>query len=539
MKQGFRQAMASLHTWSTLLPGWVLYFMFLTGTTGYFANEIDRWMRPELPMRSVIDASHIVAQGVQQLRLSAPDAARWTIDLQDRDDRRVRFYSNGVRNSDFLGDEEAASDDDVTIRPRDTGGGHALYKMHWQLHYLPQETAYWVVGVCALALLMALISGVVAHRRIFKDFFTFRPAKGARSWLDAHSVLGVMALPYYLMIAYTGLVLMMSAYWPVLMHEIERFDGNTINLFNRAFNQMDARGMESFLLKRAGTDAPLIDIAALVSRMPLQGGGRLLSVNVLNPGDANARVILTRMPHTPVSRLEDLVFNGVSGELLYSGAAPSQAAQVNQVLTGLHQAIYAGPSLRWLYFFSGLMGAAMIATGLVLWTAKRRRKQVEQRGEQYGKWALALVERLNVGVIAGLPVAIAAYFWANRLLPTDFAGRAAWELHTIFLVWVLLLLYAASRPLMRSWLELLSLAALAYGMLPLLNVLTTDRHLGVTLAYDHWRGDWRLAGFDLTVLSLGMIFAAMAGRVRRHVENRQPQPTTVAEFSPLHIEMVE
>lgn len=483
-------------------------------------------------MRSILDTSHLVAEQVQRLHHAAPDAVRWSIYLQDPDDWRVRFYSAGDSKAVSLRDAEAESGENVTIEPRATGGGEALYKMHWQLNYLPQQAAYWVVGICALALLIALISGVVAHRRIFKDFFTFRPAKGARSWLDAHSLLGVMALPYYLMIAYTGLVLMMSVYWPVLMRETERFDRNSMNLFNRAFNQMDARDMESFLLERAGTAASLIDIAALVSRVQLQGG-RLLSVNVLNPGDANARVFLSLTPHTPLSRLEELVFNGVSGELLYGGAAPSQAAQVNQVLTGLHEAPYAGTLLRWLYFLSGLMGAAMIATGLVLWTVKRRRKHDERGGERHGRWAWALVERLNVGVIAGLPVAIAAYFWANRLLPADVADRAVWESHTIFLVWLLLLLYAASRPLMRSWLELLSIAALAYGMLPLLNVLTTDRHLAVTLAHDHWRGDWGLAGFDLTVLGLGVVFAGMAWRVCSHVRSRQAQSATVVAFSPV------
>jgi uncharacterized iron-regulated membrane protein len=49
MKNSFRQSMAWLHTWAGLLLGWVLFFMFLTGTAGYFDTEIDRWMQPERP----------------------------------------------------------------------------------------------------------------------------------------------------------------------------------------------------------------------------------------------------------------------------------------------------------------------------------------------------------------------------------------------------------------------------------------------------------------------------------------------------------
>lgn len=38
-----------------------------------------------------------------------------------------------------------------------------------------------------------------------------------------------------------------------------------------------------------------------------------------------------------------------------------------------------------------------------------------------------LVEKLNIATIAGLPFAIAMYFWANRLIPVPFDGRADWE----------------------------------------------------------------------------------------------------------------
>jgi len=106
---------------------------------------------------------------------------------------------------------------------------------------------------------------------------------------------------------------------------------------------------------------------------------------------------------------------------------------------------------------------------------------------------------------------VAAYFWANRLIPADFAARREWEAHALFITWGLLLLYPALRTPSRAWLETLWLAAAAFALLPLLNLLTTDRHLGVTLP----AGDWVLAGFDLTMLALGACFAVAARRVRR------------------------
>ena len=48
MKNGFRQSMAWLHTWTGLLLGWLLFAIFLTGTIAYFRSEVTYWMRPEL-----------------------------------------------------------------------------------------------------------------------------------------------------------------------------------------------------------------------------------------------------------------------------------------------------------------------------------------------------------------------------------------------------------------------------------------------------------------------------------------------------------
>jgi uncharacterized iron-regulated membrane protein len=65
----------------------------------------------------------------------------------------------------------------------------------------------WVVGIAGMAMLVALLSGVITHRRIFKDFFTFRARKGQRSWLDAHNAVAVLTLPFQIMIAYTGIAI--------------------------------------------------------------------------------------------------------------------------------------------------------------------------------------------------------------------------------------------------------------------------------------------------------------------------------------------
>jgi hypothetical protein len=64
-----------------------------------------------------------------------------------------------------------------------------------------------------------------------------------------------------------------------------------------------------------------------------------------------------------------------------------------------------------------------------------------------------LVEILNIATIAGLPIGIAAYFWANRLLPFAMLDRAEWEIHVLFFTWAWLTGYAVLRPPKRAWVQ--------------------------------------------------------------------------------------
>src|SRR5690606_1062457 len=135
-------------------------------------------------------------------------------------------------------------------------------------------------------------------------------------------------------------------------------------------------------------------------------------------GDVNARVLVAAGPPNPSGGQIELWFDGTSGRLLRTAEPDSLPMTTYQTLLGLHEGLFASPALRWLYFLSGLMGTAMIGAGLMLWTIKRRARAGKTLG-------FALVERLNIGTVAGLPVAIAAYFWANRLIPAGLEDRAA------------------------------------------------------------------------------------------------------------------
>ena len=213
MKESFRQSMAWLHTWSGLLVCWVLFLVFTAGTASYFRDEISLWMKPELHavnVRGVAPATAAVV-AVQALQDRAPDAKRWFITLPTDRTPAIRIaWTDPDRSKRGLKSALIDPASGVELKdPRETRGGEFIYRLHFDLHYMPPIWARWIVGFCAMFMLVSILSGVITHKRIFKDFFTFRGNKGQRSWLDAHNATAVLALPYHLMITYTGLVTLM------------------------------------------------------------------------------------------------------------------------------------------------------------------------------------------------------------------------------------------------------------------------------------------------------------------------------------------
>lgn len=525
MKNGFRQSMAWVHTWGGLSVGWVLFFVFLTGTLGYFDTEIDRWMKPELPKdTSTMEQSLAVAEA--RLQQKAEGAERWFISPPtNRDNPNLRIFwqmpsEEGKRG--INGNELLDSTTGDALSGRATGGGQTLYRMHYALHYLPNDVAYWIVGICSMFMLVAIITGIVIHKKIFKDFFTFRPQKGQRSWLDIHNLLSVTALPFHFMITYSGLIFFAFTYMPLIVSSSYGTGEDAEQaFFDELFEETDKA-------ERANIPADLAPLSAMVAIAQSQWGkDQVRYIDIANPGDANARVSIGRQLDSPLRSSPELVFDGVSGELLSNKAAATSAPRtVRDTFLGLHEGLFANITLRWLYFLSGLLGTAMIATGMILWAVKRRPAQLKQAtGPDIGH---RLVESLNLGTIVGLPIAIAAYFWANRLLPVDFAARSEWEVHSMFLVWAGTLIYSfiawpIVRNITRHWIHLLWLAAAAYSLLPVLNALTTDRHITRSLI----NGDWLFAAIDLTFLATGILFAFAAFKLQHRAPQAAPKKRAV------------
>ena len=477
-REGFRQAMAWLHTWTGLVLGWLLFAIFLGGTFAFFKNELNLWSRPELhalPPAGPLTATQLA--GVEDaIRRLAPQATSWRLSVPDeRHPQASVFYRNapaapGQRARFEQRYLDPSSGEVIPVR-KTFGAGEYFYRFHFELRSAQQSKwileGRWVVGLATLLMLVALLSGVITHRRIFKDFFTFRPKSKAtqRAWLDAHNVCGVLALPFYLVITFSGLMTMHSMYLPA---PIDAAFGKQTSAY---FGELSGDAVPRGRAREGEPQSPLPAVGAagwakvlndVRRQMP---EGRVEGIGLQREG---ARTMIEFTPNDG-DRLQyrgpRLFYDAESQTLIRRADNERPAAKTYGVLYGLHVARFADMPLRFVLAGLGLLGTAMIATGLVLWSVKRR-ADAERRKVGVGR-GHKLVDALNIGAIAGLPIAMAAFCHATRWLPLDMAERPDGEIKVFYGVLALGFLAAA---LGARWRHLFVVGAMAWAALPVMDI---------------------------------------------------------------------
>ncbi len=537
MFQNFRLSMAWLHTWFGLVLGFVLMVVFFYGSLSVFDREIDRWAIPSSrfapqPMPSF---DTILAPAFQKMqpaketvallegRVNGPLPERfevvnsWGAYTTHRDPVVSVFAGFKVPN---------AKDPDETVfavhalDPRSGAvlpqgqlriGSEFFYPLHYSLHLTWKDLGYWIVGFSALMMLAALVSGVVMHRKIFREFFTFRRHKTVqRGALDLHNLTGVVALPFHFFFAFTGLVIFAGIYFPVAhtqlhdLHELhERVEARETGLPH----------------ERAGVAAPMASVDKMVAqaqrRWEAKGmAGDVGFVNVTHVGDANAYVSVYRAGTDRVALTgEGIHFKATTGELLREDPPRTAVDSVNEFLTGLHLQHFRHWMLRWLYVLGGLLGCVCIATGFLFFVEKRKQQHAKAGGQ-----GARIVDALAVTTVTGMLIATMAMLVANRLLPESLADKGEWERTVFWSAWGVAMLHAfvrgggvARAGMNPAWREQCWLVATGAVSAVVSNALTTGDHLARTIS----TGYWPVAGVDLSLLATAAVSVLVARKLAR------------------------
>jgi uncharacterized iron-regulated membrane protein len=491
MKNSLVQSMAWLHTWAGLIVGWLLFVIFVGGTLACFDRELDDWMRPSLhataaPERSSFDAAMAWAQS------RAPEAHVWWAHAATPRERAMEAYIALDDGTEIKQALDPASGNPVPA----TAGGDFFFTLHYNLH--AGVIGMYIVGLAGMLMLVALVAGVIIHRRIFKDLFTFRPgAGGQRAWLDGHNVTGVLGLPFHLMVAYTGVAIFVASY---MFGGINAAYGGSVERFFQETGDFYERPEAGKQLQK------LHSIDALVDDAERRLGVKIDWASVHHPDDASA-VIQFGTDHSRrvAWDMRQVTYDAATGKFLHQTKPPGAGYTTYAFLGGMHMVQFGGSALRWLYFVMGLAGCVMIASGIQVWVAKRA-KRIAEAGLLSG---YKLVQGLNIGVVGGMPLACATMLMANRLLPSTLPDRAAAEITVFCGTWIAATAWGMWRA-RNGWRDLFLATSAACLLVPLANLATApNSHLLATLV----RGEYALAAVDLAALGFALAFGAIGLRL--------------------------
>lgn len=544
MFASFRHAMAWLHTWMGLVIGFVLMVCFFFGSLSVFDREIDRWAIPQTrfepqPMPSFdrmllpilrqvqpdeaeyaasMPALHDPAKGPMTPRLELPADEFWAYTTH-----RDPVLRMGVGFRVPLAKDPEAHNHvhgNVTIDPRSGKavpgdalkiGSEWFYPLHYSLNWQWKDVGIWIVGLAGFTMLVALVTGIVMHRRIFREFFTFRPKKHAqRSTLDLHNLTGVVALPFHFFFAFTGVLIFASFYFFPVSHTLLK----PLHDRHEAIESRET-GLPH---KRSGVATPTGSVDAMVAEARRRWAARDMTgevgfVQIHHVGDANSYVSIFRAGSDRVALVgEGIHFKASTGELLREDPPRTVVSEINEFLTGLHLQHFEHWLLRWLYVLGGLLGCVCIATGFVFFVEKRKAAHAKAGGQ-----GSRIVDALAVTTVTGMVIAAVGMLVVNRLLAPDLAGKGNWEKLAFWGIWVLAMVHAfvrsgpvAQARMNPAWREQCwALAALALAAVGL-NWATTGAHL-VRTVFTHTY--WPVAGLDLSLLATAGIAIGAARKL--------------------------
>ena len=206
----------SLHTWTGIVAGLVLFIGFYAGSLSMFEDEISYWATPPVHHLPPIEGDlydELIAKALAQ---SPKVEQQFKINF-DQDFSPMTWYEKGGGRGLTLNDVLMHA----TLSPQGELVTHAepsneLGNLIDMLHRTAgivgkvghEDLGVLVLGVACVLYFLALVSGIIfLLPTLVKSFFALRKGKGAnRLWLDTHNLVGVISLPFHFIIAWSVIV---------------------------------------------------------------------------------------------------------------------------------------------------------------------------------------------------------------------------------------------------------------------------------------------------------------------------------------------
>ena len=521
MRADYIRIYKAVHTWTGIVAGMALFIAFYAGALTVFKEPLRRWStQPSALVQPVpIDA---VQPLIVQTLAATPAAARG-VTLQLEGGQAIPRLEWQVRNPKAGDHDESAgrhysavlaADGSVQVSERPPSRLVEFIDVLHRVVGLPVDSDpnRWIMGVISALYFLALVSGVIVLLpSLVKDFFALRVGKNLkRMWLDAHNVVGIVSLPFHIVMALSAVVFAYHDQIFALQDKVVH-QGQWSQAFARGQGKPGDAPLRnpaemlapSRLVQIVKDAAPGFEPAGL-QYAQVTGPKPMVRVWGKNPAAVSPRALGGFAALDPYT-----------GKLLstdYLSGAQSTPNLLISSFFALHMASFGGAMVPWLYLLLGLAGAWLFYSGNLLWVETRRKAQRRGGDLPVQRRDTALMASATVGVCIGCVAGISLTLAAAKWLPGRVEGIAGWHVGIYYSVFFASIVWAFARGAARAVVPLLWLAVACTLAIPASSLLGW-----LAPGTGAWV-DRSLLGVDVVALvgalALGWMACATARRVR-------------------------
>lgn len=391
-----------------LVAAALIYLIALTGTMVVVLEKWQRWEQPDIAESLLLspEAAQAAIPNVLDLERDLPPTEHLYIRMPTEDLPRAvvttdnkAWYVDGAGN--VVGRE-----------------AHTWTEFVAALHIhltLPIVWGMILVGALGVALAALLVTGVLAHPKIFKDAFRLRarhePALARADW---HNRLGVWTLPFALAIALTGAFIGLSYAGAGTL--AKAYTGGDIEpVYATIFGGEPAHDPAL---------APMANIARAMETVAQRFPETVPTYVVVHDPMTKGQFVQIIAEHP--RRLiygEVYSFDGAGDYLGKVGTSDGEIGRQAAASTyNLHFGNYAGLPVELAYIVFGIALCVITSTGITMWLRKRSRKGLptERMATAWmvTVWGipLALLAMAWVRFAGGPDVPLVSAFWALMFL---------------------------------------------------------------------------------------------------------------------------
>ncbi|RYF63281.1 MAG: PepSY domain-containing protein, partial [Cytophagaceae bacterium] len=421
------------HTVSGIVISVALYIIFFAGAFTLFKDEFYQWENPKarIPVVESIDYQAVLGKIVRQYPdFDVNKEVRFSPPSEENPLLSVYGTINKPKGkSEFIGFlYNPVSGDLQRNYPYITTTGETLYRLHF-LDQLP-FAGRWIAGFVALFFLFASVTGVLIHwRNIVTKFYGFS-LKGTRKqfWTNAHTVFGLIGLPFQLMYAVTGAFYLLTLL--ILLPAVLVLYGGDQQKIFAMIRPNEGITLSEKSPHTKGNKSIATVLSSIKADYPSYGI-TYIEVGNMNREDALLTVrIVDRQSFTGDGLVSIYMRNGKKAVEVI----PGHKKYVESVVDGIarvHFAQFGGLLLKSIYFILALFTCFVIISGVLLWKEARNKKNYTDQQKRFHHRVTIWYMAICLGLFPAVPL----LFISELMVPGQSASHSTLVNTIFFLSW--------------------------------------------------------------------------------------------------------